>query len=79
MRGIVKCPRIAYTDLNSLFCKVLDGPRRSADHLGRLEEQGWRDGEAECLGGLQVDDQLERRGPLHRQVTGLVPFRMRST
>ena len=29
---------------------------RSADHLGRLEEDGGRNGEAERLGRLQVND-----------------------
>src|SRR4029453_14715711 len=46
----------------------------SADHLGRLEEEGWRDGQAQGLGGLQVDHQLERHRLLHRQIGGLGPF-----
>jgi hypothetical protein len=49
----VKCPRIVYTDLNGLFCKVLDGPLMSADDLIGLEEEGWGDGEAQGLGGLE--------------------------
>ena len=36
------------------------GGRGSADHLGRLEEQGRRDAEAQRLGGLEVDDELKR-------------------
>jgi hypothetical protein len=42
--------------------------RVSADHLGRLEEQRRRDGEAQGLGGLKVDHQLEFRGLLDRQI-----------
>ena len=40
------------------------------DHLGRLEEEGWGDGEAEGLRGPEVDDKLEGRGLLHRQLGG---------
>ena len=39
------------------------------DHLGRLEEQRLRDCEAERLGGLEVDHQLEFRGLLDRVVS----------
>jgi hypothetical protein len=46
----------------------------SADHLVRLEEERRRDGEAQGLGGLEVDDQLERRGLLHGQVGGRSAF-----
>jgi hypothetical protein len=42
----------------------------SADHLGRLEEERRRDRQAQSLGGLEVDDELERRGLLERQVGG---------
>src|SRR5437879_6111943 len=35
------------------------------DHLVRLEKEHRGDGEAERLGGLEVDDQLELRGLLH--------------
>src|SRR5207249_4760559 len=41
---------------------------RLANHLIRLEEEGRREGEAERLGGLEVDNQLELMGALHRQV-----------
>ncbi len=38
------------------------------NHLGRLiEDLGW-DRDAELLGRLEIDDQLELRGPLYRQV-----------
>ena len=43
----MKYPRIVYTDLTGLCCKVLDGLPMSADDLGRLEQEGWRDREAE--------------------------------
>jgi hypothetical protein len=43
----------------------------SADHFGRLEEDGRGNGEAEHLRRLEVDDQLEGGGLLHRQVGGL--------
>jgi hypothetical protein len=42
--------------------KIPCQPHGSADHLGRLEEEGRRDGQAQGLRGLQVDDQLERGG-----------------
>ena len=41
------------------------------NHLGRLQEEARRDRETKLIGGLQVDDQLELRGPLNRQVRGL--------
>src|SRR5438445_586450 len=40
------------------------GPRL-LEHLVRLEEDGWGNRQAEGLGGLEVDDQLELRGLLH--------------
>ena len=36
----------------------------SLDHLIRPQQQRRRDGEAERLGGLEVDDEFERRGLL---------------
>src|SRR5262245_42591938 len=65
---IMKCPRIVYTDLNGLFCKVLDGPLMSADDLSRLEEEGRRDGQPQVLGGLEIDDEFEGCRPFHWQV-----------
>ena len=41
------------------------------DHLVGEREQRWRNCEAECLGRLQVDDQLELRRLLDGQVGGL--------
>jgi hypothetical protein len=63
----VGCPRIVSTDVDGFICKAIDGAPASADHLSRLEEEGWRDGQVEDLGGLEVDDELECRGLLHRQ------------
>jgi hypothetical protein len=75
----LECPRIMSTDVDDLTCKThltVEGIRRcgSADHLGRLDEEGWRDRQAQGLGGLQVDDQLEGGGLLHRQVGRLGPL-----
>jgi hypothetical protein len=38
---------------------VIDSLLVSPDHLVGLEEEGWRNGQAECLSGLQVDDELK--------------------
>src|SRR5215475_7606085 len=43
----------------------------SFDHLIRSSQQRLRHGQAECPGGLEVDDQVELRWLLHGQVTGL--------
>src|SRR5215510_9290151 len=43
----------------------------SLDHLGRLEEQRARDGEADGLGHLEVNDEVELRRLLDRQISGL--------
>jgi hypothetical protein len=57
--------------VDDLTCKAIDGPPASADHLGRLEEEGWGDRQAELRGRLEIDDQLERGGLLHRQLGGV--------
>src|SRR4051794_19873856 len=47
---------------------------RFPDDLGRLEEDGGGNGEAEGFRGLEVDDQLELAGLLHREITRLGAF-----
>jgi hypothetical protein len=49
-------------------------PAHLLDHLIRQEEQRWRHRDPQCLGGLEVDDELELHGLLHGQVGGLGPF-----
>src|SRR6516162_10261610 len=44
------------------------------DHLVRRSQQRFRDGEAERLGGLQVDDHLDFCDLLHGEVGRLVAF-----
>ena len=44
----------------------------SFDHLVGATRQWKRDSDAESPGGLEVEDQLDLRGLLHRQVSGLL-------
>src|SRR3954447_14382345 len=46
----------------------------SLDNFVGGGQQQWRNGEAEGFGGLQIDDQLETRGLLDRQIAGLCAF-----
>jgi hypothetical protein len=44
------------------------------EHLIGGREQGWRQGNAECLGGREIDDKFEFGGLLDRNVGGLRAF-----
>jgi len=44
------------------------------DHLVRGRQQRFRDGEAERLGGLEVDDEFEFRGLLDREIGWFLAF-----
>jgi hypothetical protein len=47
---------------------LIDRRSRSLDHLARLQQDRFRNGEAEQPRRLQVDEQVELRGLLHRQL-----------
>jgi hypothetical protein len=49
-------------------------PAPSLDDFVGGGQQRRRNGEAEGFGGLQIDDQLETRGLLDRQIAGLCAF-----
>jgi hypothetical protein len=52
---------------------------RLLDHLIRTRQQRRRDRQAECLGGLEVDDEVELGGLLDGMSAGLAPLRILST
>jgi hypothetical protein len=47
------------------------GSDRLLDYLVGGSQQRFRDGEAECFGGLEVDEQLVFRRKLHREIAWL--------
>ena len=49
---------------------------RLFDHLVGEREQRQRNGQAERLGGLEFDDQIDLGGLLHRQIGRLLTFEM---
>jgi hypothetical protein len=49
------------------------------DHFVGAAKQRQRRGDAERLGGLEVDDQLDLRDLLDRKSAGFSPLRMRPT
>src|SRR5262249_50411933 len=53
---------------------IFKPPFTSFDHLVGAAGQGQRDGDAERLGGLEVEDQLDFGGLHHREVSRLLPF-----
>ena len=54
------------------WIRVRSAHGNSFDHLVGAAREGQRHGNAERLGGLEVEDQLDLRGLLHRQVSGLL-------
>src|SRR6266508_2526292 len=48
--------------------------RRSFDHLVGNREQAWRKRQAECLGSLEIEDQLELGRLYDGQIGGLFPL-----
>src|SRR6266852_1434877 len=71
--GISRLPTrgVAPWPLSAGRTKIRHGESLLVDHLVRAGEDRRRDGEAQCLCRLQVDDQLELRRLLHGQVGGL--------
>jgi hypothetical protein len=59
--------------LQNTFRRDATRRRDLPEHFGRLEEERRGNGEAQRLGGLEVDDQLKRGRLFHRQVRGLGP------
>jgi hypothetical protein len=51
----------------------------SLNHLVRSRQHVWRNREADLLGGLEIDDELELLRLLHGKSAGLAPFRILST
>jgi hypothetical protein len=74
-RGRLRHVRTAASLSLSGHCeRFKSGPRASLDHLVGGGQQRFRDGDAEYLGGPQVDGQVEPGWVLHRQVGRLVPL-----
>src|SRR5215831_130988 len=63
--------RRAVITLSSAGLRQDATPRSLLDDLIRSQQQRRRDGEAERLGSFEVDHQLELRGLLNREITGL--------
>src|SRR6266487_915600 len=67
---IVQRPRLASVNWDHAPARSHCFPRRSLNHLVRTQQQRLRDREAECLGGLEVDHELELGRLFDWQVTG---------
>jgi len=50
---------------------IADSRSPSADHLARAQQDRLGDRDAECLGGLEVDNEFEMRRLLNRPVSPL--------
>src|SRR5262249_11086689 len=61
-------------DLPFSSSRVGRGPvRNSLDHLVGATEQHGRNGETQCFGGGQIDDEIESGRLLDREISGLRP------
>ena len=52
---------------------IADSRSPSADHLARAQQDRLGDRDAECLGGLEVDNEFEMRRLLNRRSPGFAP------
>jgi hypothetical protein len=80
------CPHLAKADKQPLNSSLAFDPELPStvncfalrdslfDHLVGGGQQRFRDGEAERLGGVEIDGQLEPGGPLHWEIASLFPF-----
>ena len=66
-------------DLTPVGARIGHFPRRSLDHLVGAREERLRDYQADCLGGLEIDDQLEGGRLLDRQIRWLGAFQLNET
>src|SRR5580704_14641845 len=70
-----KLPRHPLTCVSAKGQNRTHAARRSLfDHLVGSSEQVRWDGEAECLGSFEINDELKLRRLLHRQVAGMLTF-----
>ena len=65
--GRYSCSTFYHYHTGQFLCACL------LDHLIRLEEERWGDGETERLGGREINDEIKFRGPLDREAARLGP------